>query len=76
MSLRATVLMLLEEAARWHAEAARAPERAEQLLAEYRERYRIDEKFRREIDDGARQAHEEAERRKWRALQQLGETLH
>jgi hypothetical protein len=70
-SRKEAVRMLLEEAAKWHAENARDPERAAALLAEYRERYRTDAAFRAEIDAGARQARAEAERRKRQTL--LGE---
>jgi hypothetical protein len=68
---KTSVRWLLEECARWHAEKARDPERAAALLAEYRERYRTDAAFRAEIDEGARLAREEAERRKRQTL--LGE---
>jgi acyl transferase domain-containing protein len=70
---KTSVRMLLEEAGRWHATAAHAPEKAEQMLREYRQRYKTDPAFRAEIDEGARQAREEAERRKRQVVRPPGE---
>jgi hypothetical protein len=72
-SKKLAVRWLMEEAAKFHAEAARDPARADQLLAEYRERYRTDPQFRAEFDEGARLAREEAEHRKRQAVQLLGQ---
>lgn len=67
-SHRNTVRMLLQEAARWHATTAHASKTAGQLLAEYCERYRIDEKFRAEIDDSAHEVRKQAKHLKARTL--------
>ena len=45
-----------EEAARWHAEDARAPETAPQLLAEYLRATKPMQTFRAEIDEGTRES--------------------
>ena len=58
-SRKDAVRMLLEEAAKWHTEAARAPEKAAQMLAGYRERYRTDAEFRAETSMKARAKREQ-----------------
>jgi len=76
-TMQQAVSMLLTEAAEQHARAAQAPERAPQLLDEYWNRYRTDEGFRAEIDEGAREALMQAEEMKRRTLAQIGrEVLH
>ena len=67
------VRWLMEEAAKFHAAAAGDPARAAQMLREYRQRYKTDPEFRAEIDEGARQAREEAERRKRQVVRPPGE---
>jgi hypothetical protein len=67
-SERDAVRMLLEEAAKWHADAAGAPEKAPQMLTQYLARYKTDARFRAEIDADARQSLEQAARLKARTL--------